>query len=329
MLFTINLKELKITRPHFPVMLNEVLHYVLHNLDCDNPNLIFLDCTFGAGGYTEAILKHTKAKVISFDRDENTVIQYVEKIKKVYKDRFIFIPDKFSTYKSYLEKLNIFQVDGIIMDLGFSNMQISSRDRGFSFKDTSSLSMTMGKNETTGFDIVNSASSELLADIIYHYGDEKKARQITNKILKIRETKKIETASELANIVRGVVGYKRNKKSKSNIDPSTKTFQALRIYVNDELNELQTALNNSKECLKKNGNIVVVSFHSLEDRIVKQFFSQHGLVIKEKFTKNKENPTNIDTMFNILSKKPILPSQEEIDINPESRSAKLRVASRL
>ncbi|MCL2566569.1 MAG: 16S rRNA (cytosine(1402)-N(4))-methyltransferase RsmH [Alphaproteobacteria bacterium] len=318
-MITLNLAHLKQSRPHFPVLIKEVLTA----LDLSQENGMqktYLDCTFGAGGYSTYILENPNTQVIAIDRDE-TVQPFAEDLTKKYPDRFKFFLETFSNYPKILDSLNI-KVDGIIMDLGFSSMQINNSARGFSFKNDGDLSMAMGLNKITAYDFINKAEESLLADVIFYYGEEHKAKQIAKKIIYKRGLEEIKTTKQLADIVRGVVG------GKGSIDPATKTFQAIRIYINDELHELQTALKKAYDYLNPHGKLLVVSFHSLEDRIVKDFFNENGETVK-KFTNYKLNPATTNSKFKILTKKPILPSTEETAINPPSGSAKLRVVERI
>ncbi|MDR2007844.1 MAG: 16S rRNA (cytosine(1402)-N(4))-methyltransferase RsmH [Alphaproteobacteria bacterium] len=316
----IDLKFLKHSRPHFPVLIQEVLDNL--NLPSENSaeSKIYLDCTFGAGGYSEHILANPNTQVIAIDRDATTQPTAVQLAQK-YPEKFQFFLDTFSNYPQILDSLNT-KVDGIIMDLGFSSMQITDTSRGFSFKNDAPLAMTMGLNNTTAYEFINKASESTIADVIYYYGEEHAAKRIAKKIIYKRQIEEIKTTTQLANIVRGVVG------GKGKIDPATKTFQAIRIYINDELHELQSALKNAYTYLKPQGRLAVVSFHSLEDRIVKDFFNENGEVVK-KFTNYKPNPATVQSKYKILTKKPILPDKEEIAINPPSSSAKLRVVELL
>lgn len=331
---TIDLDYLKQNRPHFPVLIREVLESLNLPSDTSTSQKVYLDCTFGAGGYSSFILSNPNTKVIAIDRDE-TVLPFVQKLSEEYGDRFSFHLSTFSNYAEILDSLEL-KVDGIVMDLGFSSMQIANADRGFSFKHNGELSMEMGLNKTSAYEFINKASQELLADVIFYYGEEHKAKQIAKKIVNTRVKEEIRTTKQLADIVRSVVGFKPGKQR---VDPATKTFQAIRIYINDELHQLQEALKNSYNYLNKNGRLSVVSFHSLEDRIVKDFLKDEGYIPKkyssdmkkenEEFTKNKLNDVNNNSKFKILSKKPILPKEDEIAINPPSSSAKLRFAEKI
>lgn len=294
--------------PHISVMLNEVLQ-LLQPKDND----IILDGTFGAGGYTKAILNSCNCKVIGTDRDI-TVKKFADDVKNKYKDRFEFYNLKFSEIKTII-KNNI--LDGIVLDLGISSMQVDNAERGFSFNKDAPLTMTMGKNSITAYDIVNDYEEENIANIIYNYGEEVKSRQIAKKIVDYRKNKKIETTMELANIVNSCFPKKLSK-----INPATKTFQAIRIFVNEELLELQTILKDSIDLLKTNGRLVIVTFNSLEDRIVKDFFRDNSELCLKK--QNKYKDEEIKTIFKSLTKKPIIVSEEEIKNNIRARSAKVR-----
>ncbi|MDR0422979.1 MAG: 16S rRNA (cytosine(1402)-N(4))-methyltransferase RsmH [Rickettsiales bacterium] len=289
---------------HKSVLLQEVLHYLN-----PQPNKIYLDCTFGAGGYTKAILSQANCKVIALDRDETTS-QFATEIKKQYGERFEWYNIKFSE----MDQLNL-KFDGIVMDLGVSSMQIDDAERGFSFQNDAKLNMSMGQNSITAYDLVNNAGEGNLADIIYNYGDEVKARHIAREIVKNRP---IETTMQLAQIVNKFYPIR------SKISPATKTFQAIRIAVNDEIGELETGLNLAKEILYPKGRLVVVSFHSLEDGVTKKFML--SLVTNSKY--NKYKPKEVGE-FNILTKKPVIPSEQEVNENVRSRSAKLRCIEKI
>ncbi len=297
-------------REHISVMVNEVLKYL-------NPKEgdVILDATFGAGGYTKAILDYANCRVIGTDRDEN-VLKFADVIKNEYNDRFEFYNLKFSEIKNTMEENSL---DGIVLDLGVSSMQLDNADRGFSFNKEASLKMTMGRNDITAYDVINNYSEKNIADIIYNYGEEVKSRVIAKKIVNYRKTKTIETTTELANIVRSCF-FEREKNKR--IDCATKTFQAIRIFVNDELNELKTILYDSIKLLKSGGRLVIVSFHSLEDKIVKDFFNKNGDTKLGKINKYREEKAS--TIFNVMTKKPVLVSEGEINDNIRSRSAKLR-----
>lgn len=285
---------------HIPVLLDEMMEYLLTNKDgC------YLDGTFGAGGYSSAILRTLpNSHVIAIDRD-STVQRFVDELKKKYSNRFTFFNKKFSDLNELLNTNDI-KLDGAVFDLGISSMQIDNAERGFSFKQDADLDMRMGLNEYSAFDIVNKACRKELEHILLNYGEEYKFKQITEKIIEYRQHTPIKTTIELSNIVKSV--YKTRKK----INPATKTFQALRIVVNDELNEIQSMLDVVTSHLKVKGRLVIVSFHSLEDRIIKNYFRCCD--------KN---------FFNVLTKKPKTVKQDELGLNKRARSAKLRAIERV
>ena len=299
-------------RKHFPVMLSEVLE----NLTPHDGG-VYVDATFGNGGYTEAILKKADCKVIAIDRDP-TVLPRVQELKDLYGDRFDFCQGCFGNISQFIQS----PADGFVFDIGVSSMQLDQAERGFSFSQSAALDMRMSCRGQTAADIVNTLPEKALADLIYQYGEEKKSRQIAAKIAAYRVAKKIETTTELADIIYSVV-----HRTPHGIDPATRTFQALRIAVNHELDELENGLNAAIELLKPQGRIVVVSFHSLEDRIVKTIFrdkSGHHAHVSRYMPQNTLTQTS--DLVNVS--KVILPSQEELELNPRSRSAKLRFAQK-
>ncbi len=292
---------------HVPVMLKEVLDYLK-----PKDEEVFIDCTFGAGGYTKGILEVANCKVIAMDRDPS-VKQFADKIKVEFNERFEFYNLKYSDVENILHGK---QVDGIVLDIGVSSMQIDNADRGFSFQKDSRLDMRMGNDKLSAYEIINNTEEKELANIIYNYGDEVKSRHIAKRIAEQRKIKPIETTFELADIVRYFYKGKEGK-----IDPATKTFQAIRIAVNDELNELKKILELSKKILKKDGRLVVVTFHSLEDKIVKDFVKAETNKgeKKDKYSKN-----NREANFELLTNKAVSPSEAEVKKNVRARSAKLR-----
>ncbi len=297
---------------HYPVMLNEVLDA----LDIQDGNT-YVDATFGNGGYTQAILNKANCTVIALDRDPS-VLPRVGELQEQYKDRFIFRQGQFGHIKELINE----RVDGVVFDIGVSSMQLDQGERGFSFSKEAPLDMRMSKSGQSAYDVVNQMPTKELADIIYKYGEEKKSRQIAQAIDNYRKDKKIETTTELAEII-----YKVIFKKFGQIDPATRTFQAIRIFVNNELEELENGLSGGLEVLKENGKLVVVSFHSLEDRIVKNFFNQHS---GKNQSVSRYMPISVDDSFYPLTKvsKAIAPSSAEIAENSRSRSAKLRHATK-
>lgn len=296
---------------HFPVMLNEVIDVISLN----DKNIV-VDCTFGRGGYSEKILdSNDGVKLVAFDRDL-TVMDTVEKFKKKYGDRFIFVNTTFGKIKDALEKIGISKVDAIIADIGVSSPQIDNGERGFSFIKDGVLDMRMGLNNKNAKDVVNNYDVNELSRIIKKYGEEKFSYKIALKIAEEREKQPIETTTQLANIIEKVV-YNKGK-----INPSTRTFQGIRIYVNDELGELENLLNQSEELLNQGGVLAIVSFHSLEDKIVKNYMREKST---SKFN-NRHFPMGMEEniTYDLPQKKAIVASDEELSINPRSRSAKLR-----
>lgn len=306
---------------HKPVLLKEVIQ----NLQIKD-NETYVDCTFGAGGYSYAILKEKNCNLYSFDRDES-VKKFADKLKEQFPEKFHFINDKFSNIEESLNNLGIEKVDGIVLDLGVSSMQLDEEDRGFSFNSTAKLDMRMDRTKgISAFEVVNSKSEQELAKIILEFGEERKSRQIAKKIVEKREEKEIFTALELAQIIRDIYGRYNPKK----IDPATKTFQAIRIFVNDELGELKTALNSTLKLLKKGGRLLVVSFHSLEDSFVKRFFRDNSGYNERNISrydpKSLNNDENKIYNLSLPVNKAIKPSDEELAQNIRARSSRMRIA---
>lgn len=301
----------EIRQKHIPVMLQEVLTALK-----PQKGEVYVDATFGNGGYTKSILETADCKVIALDRDPTVKIR-VNEFKNMYGDRFEFRAGQFGDFADLVpEKIN-----GAVFDIGVSSMQLDEAERGFSFSKEGALDMRMSQNGISAKDIVNSYDEEALADLIYQYGEERKSRQIAKRIVEYRQNKKIETTTELAEIIYSVVHKKFGE-----IDPATRTFQALRIAVNDELGELSRGLSGAANRLQKNGRLVVVDFHSLEDRIVKNFFKENG---GKRIRVSKYAPELVqdEHLFAEVSKV-IMPTAEECGKNPRARSAKLRYAIR-
>lgn len=271
------------------------------------PQGIYVDATFGGGGHTKVILDaEPTCRVISLDWDPHALEQNAPPLQEVYGERFIPMAGSFAHLTRILKKLHISHVDGIIADFGTSQYQIKNLP-GFSFTIPTPLDMRMspGHYQITAYDVVNKASEEELANIFYDYGEEHASRKIARLIVEQRKIKPLYTTTDLAQLIMKIV-----KPYSRSIHPATKVFQALRIFVNDELNNIRALLSASLSVLNPGGRIVCISFHSLEDRIVKQFFKAHS-----------------DELL-ILTKKVILPSAEELSQNPSSRSAKLRAAEK-
>ena len=305
---------------HIPVMIEEVKSYIPANKE-----LNIIDATFGGGGYSKIFLENFKIwKLIAIDRDPFSNF-FAKKLSEKY-NNFKLINGCFSEIDNLIENDNLnnkTQFDLIIFDLGLSTNQLEDPKRGFSFLTNNPLHMGMGNNKKTVLDVINNYSENELADILYKFGEEKFSRKIAKKIINARKIKDIENTEELSLLI------KQSYKNKSKIDPATRTFQALRIYVNDELNELSKALEKSLNLLKVKGKIIIVSFHSLEDRLVKDFFNHNS---GKRWRSSRHYPELADDgpiTLKLITKKPIRPSDLEININPRSRSAKLRVAEKI
>ena len=300
---------------HHPVMLDQILSII-----SPQHGGTFIDCTFGGGGYSHAILKYPNTRVFAIDRDKLTQ-QYANILVKKFPKRFSFFQDKFSNLNKIIKSDS--NPRAIIFDLGLSSFQLADHQRGFSFKSNGFLSMQMGINKYSAYDVVNTLDKQYLTSIIKILGEEKDGRIIADKIVKYRTKKPIKTAEELTSII----NYAKKNYNKYKKNPATKTFQAIRIFVNQELTELILGLIAATKLLADGGILVVVSFHSLEDKIVKYFFSLYSNL--------RNNPSrylplnnNKPGLFGLLSKKPLTPSKKEIYRNIRSRSAKLRYAVR-
>ena len=300
---------------HIPILLDEVINAL--SLTEDE---IYIDATFGLGGYTKAILSKQNCKVIAIDRDPETKI-VADNLKKIFTDRLYFINGKFSELGKFLEELKICKVGGVVFDLGVSSPQLDIKNRGFSFKLDGPLDMRMSSKGPTAEEFLDVVEENTLANIIFELGDEVFSKRIAKSIIHHRSINKIKTTHQLARIIRDAIPVKKRK-----IDPATKTFQAIRIYLNDEINELKKGLIAAEKVLKPGGRLAVVSFHSIEDRIVKKFFLK--CLKTNSSSRHLPELPNKQPSLEILTKKPILPSTKEINLNKRSRSAKLRIAKR-
>lgn len=294
---------------HFPVMLNEVLAAMQ-----PKNGEIYVDATFGNGGYTEALLKAADCKVIALDRDPNVKAR-AEELKNLYGDRFEFRAGQFGDFA----KLVTEPVNGAVFDIGVSSMQLDNAERGFSFGKDAPLDMRMSCLGLSAADLVNDMPEKELADLIYKYGEERKSRQIAAKIIEARKTAPIATTKQLAELIYTVI-----HKTPNAIDPATRTFQALRIAVNNELEELEQGLKGAANRLAPHGRLVIVTFHSLEDRIVKTFFKENAGPNVHISKYAKEVPELGDDVIFAETSKAIAASEEETAVNKRSRSAKLR-----
>lgn len=308
---------------HNSVMINEIISFLPLK-----KSINVIDATFGGGGYSKTILeKFNVNQLLAIDRDPISKI-FAKEIESKFSN-FTLINDKFSKIDEIVNntKFKDKKFDIILFDIGTSSNQIDNAQRGFSFNKSGPLDMRMGSSDKNAYDIINNYEEKNLADIIYQYGEERYSRVIAKEIVKNRKIKFISDTIELSNIIKKCLPKKNQLKNK--IHPATKTFQAIRIYVNDELNELKTSLEKTLKILNKDGLILVVSFQSLEDRIVKDFFNHNSGKRWRSSRHYPELPDKLATQLKIITKKPILPSASEILENPRSRSAKLRVAQKI
>ncbi|HXX09323.1 MAG TPA: 16S rRNA (cytosine(1402)-N(4))-methyltransferase RsmH [Pseudolabrys sp.] len=281
---------------------------------------IYLDGTFGAGGYTRAVLAAAACKVIGIDRDQRAIALGADLVEQA-NGRLILTEDRFSNLAAIAREAGYDAVDGVVLDLGVSSMQLDTAGRGFSFRLDGPLDMRMGVEGASAADVINAAGERDLADIIFTLGEERQSRAVARAIVKSRTDARIETTRALADIVASVV-----RSRPGDIHPATRTFQALRIFVNDELDELAEALVGAEQILKPGGRLVVVSFHSLEDRIVKTFLADRGKT-KGGSRHAPEVAQSVPT-FHVLTKRPVVADDDEVTRNPRARSAKLRAAER-
>ncbi|HVZ03166.1 16S rRNA (cytosine(1402)-N(4))-methyltransferase RsmH [Hyphomicrobium sp.] len=305
---------------HIPVLISEVLETL-----APKDGEVYIDGTFGAGGYTRAILQSTNCKVLALDRDPNA-IRGGESVQAKFGDRLKLVQAPFSQLEDAARTaLGDAQVDGVVLDIGVSSMQIDDAERGFSFQHDGPLDMRMSDSGPTAADFVNTAPEEKIANVIYAFGEEHKSRAIARAIVKRRTETPFGRTLDLADIVSRVFhGRKIDGRH-----PATRTFQALRIYINDELGELANALSAAERILKPGGRLVIVSFHSLEDRIVKKFLAERsGRTPSVSRHLPMESIKSVAPSFRIVNSRPLTPSKGELDVNPRARSARLRAAIR-
>ncbi|RJY09007.1 16S rRNA (cytosine(1402)-N(4))-methyltransferase RsmH [Aurantiacibacter aquimixticola] len=301
--------------PHVPVLLDEVLEVL-----SPQPGDVIVDATFGAGGYTRAILD-TGATVHAFDRDPDAIAAGREWAETQGSDpRLVLHPRRFSEMVSALADLGVARVDGIAMDIGISSMQLDQAERGFAFSMDGPLDMTMSRAGPNAADFVNEAEAYHIADVLYRYGEERQSRRVARAIVAARP---LSTTGQLAEVVRRALGYRSGQGK----DPATRSFQAIRIHVNGELDELEAALDASEMLLNDGGRLAVVSFHSLEDRMVKTFLRDAANKNPRGSRHLPEAGENPLPRFGQLTKA-IRPSKAEIERNPRARSATLRGAVR-
>ncbi len=309
---------------HVPVLREEVLSAL--GLPRDGKSAepgLYLDGTFGAGGYACAILHNQGTRLLALDRDPSAVAGGGYLVDK-FAERLILVEARFGELEAVAARQKLGPFDGVALDIGVSSMQIDEAARGFSFRQDGPLDMRMGKSGRSAADIVNTAPEAALADIFYHYGEERLSRRIARAIVLDRETKQpFLTTRPLAEMIARIVPHKP-----TDIHPATRVFQALRIVVNDELGELVAGLAAAERVLKPGGRLAVVTFHSLEDRIVKQFFARRsgkGVVAGRRLP---GEPEPIPASFSLPRGQPMMPGADESAANPRARSAKLRFAIR-
>ena len=306
---------------HQPVMLDEVIATLAPK---DHGH--YIDATFGNGGYSAAILKAANCNVMAIDQDPDAITRG-QPLIDAFAPRFSLAHGRFSQMRSLFNALHDKQdgsCDGIVFDLGVCSTQLDQAERGFSFQKDGPLDMRMSQDGPDAMTLVNESSESALADILYTYGDERASRRIAKAIVKARAKAPITRTLQLADIIHSVMP--RPKPGQS--DSATRSFQALRIYVNQEVTEIEQALDAALRLLKPEGLLVVVTFHSLEDRIVKRFIAEKSGKVANP-SRHLPQPEQAPVYFSIVTRKPMLPSAAEIDQNPRSRSAKLRAARRL
>ena len=304
---------------HIPVMLREVLAQLAPRQDG-----VYLDGTFGGGGYATAILDAARCTLWGIDRDPDAIARGAA-VAERFPGRLHLIQGQFGEMMALLTNAGVFLLDGIVLDLGISSFQIDEPERGFSFRGDGPLDMRMSKQGTSAADLVNTLPERDLADVLYELGEERASRRIAKAIVTARTEAPIETTGRLASIIRSVL-----PKDGSGMDPATRSFQALRIEVNDELGEIERALAAAAELLAPGGRLVVVSFHSLEDRIVKRFMTE---IAGRAPGLSRHDPRGLAdrpaALFRMLTTKALRPRADETNINPRARSARLRAIERL
>lgn len=305
--------------PHAPVLINEVVRVL-----APKDGAAYVDATFGAGGYSRALLQAAECTIWAIDRDPEAK-KHSEALAKDFPGRVTLLQGRFGDMESLLTNVGVERIDGVAIDLGMSSMQLDDPARGFSFRFSGPLDMRMEQDGPTAADVVNSMAEQELADIIYQYGEERASRRIAKAIVELRDKTPITRTEELAGLVRSIV-----RGGKDKIDPATRTFQALRIYVNDELGEVDRGLRAAEAVLAPGGRLAVVSFHSLEDRLVKRFLRERsGAQARgSRHLPEVAGGNVVPLTFRVTDKRGISASDEEIKKNPRSRSARLRWAER-
>lgn len=299
---------------HIPVLLSEIVE-ALAPVEGD----VIVDGTFGGGGYTKQILEAAKCRVLGIDRDPDA-IERGQVLSRQLDNRLTMLEGCYGDMAALVGQ----KVNAVVLDIGVSSFQIDEGARGFSFRENGPLDMRMSQNGESAGDVVNTYEEKTLADIIYKYGEERRSRQVAHAIVEARKIEEITTTNQLAKIIRSVVWQAKDK-----IDPATRTFQGLRIYVNDELGELERGLQAAEDILLPGGRLVVVTFHSLEDRIVKRFFKERsGSTPRGNRYMPDDQQTGPQATFKIINRRPTAPGDEELRQNPRSRSSKLRAGLR-
>jgi 16S rRNA (cytosine1402-N4)-methyltransferase len=301
--------------PHVPVLLDEVIAAL-----AVAPGETHVDGTFGAGGYTRAILEKGAARVYAFDRDPDA-IEEGEALAASSGGRLTLVPERFSRMRQALSSRGVGEVDGVTLDIGVSSMQLDRPERGFSFQADGPLDMRMGRDGETAADFLNRASEEAIGDVLWRYGEEPKSRRIARAIVAARP---LERTGQLADVVRRAAGWHAGMKK----DPATRTFQAIRIHLNEELQELEGGLEAAEQVLRPGGRLAVVTFHSLEDRLVKRFLKTRSGDVPAASRHLPEPVRSAPAPSFEAVAKPVRAGEAEIKANPRARSATLRVARR-
>ena len=304
---------------HVPVLLDEVVATL-----APRDGGVYLDGTFGGGGYARAILQHAACTLWAIDRDPEAIERGATLVAE-FPGRLHLLHGQFGDMVALLDQAGVSALDGVVLDLGVSSFQIDDPQRGFSFRFDGPLDMRMGKHGTSAADVVNTLPERELADVLYQLGEERASRRIAKAIVAARREAPVETTGRLASIIRSVM-----PRDKSGNDPATRSFQALRIKVNDELGQIEDALAGAIGLLAPGGRLVVVSFHSLEDRIVKRFMSEAA---GRTGAPSRHDPGGLflreAPRFRLLTSRAVRPGAAETDANPRSRSARLRALERL
>lgn len=305
------------TTSHIPVLLHEVQQVLAVRDDG-----IYVDGTFGAGGYSRTLLDDALCRVFGIDRDPDATT-VARALESATDGRFTFCPGRFGSMVEILAEHGITAVDGVVLDIGVSSMQIDTPERGFSFQKDGPLDMRMEQIGTSAAELVNHMGENDLADLIYRYGEERLSRRVARAIVLERKSRPFTTTSHLAAVIRTAV-----PKTADGIDPATRTFQALRIHINDELGELRRGLAAAEQLLRTGGILAVVTFHSLEDREVKRFFKERSGTMARPSRHQPDLPNQPLPTFSLPHRHPIRATGEEISLNPRARSAKLRFGQR-